>query len=66
MPESVYEAARSIPVLDDVGVLVAGGGLAANQNVKASDVPIRDLQRELLGQGVHLGDAGRLAELGLT
>ena len=44
----------------------AAGALSASQDVDASDVPIRDLQRELLDQGVHLGDAARLAELGLT
>jgi len=41
------------------------GAVATRSGVKAADVPIRDLQKELLRQGVRLGDAARLAELGL-
>ena len=44
----------------------AAAALAAGAGVSAGDVPIRDLQRELLHQGVRLGDAERLAALGLA
>jgi hypothetical protein len=46
----------------------AGGvaaALASRQDVSAGDVDIRAVQRELLRQGVDLGDAARLAQLGL-
>jgi hypothetical protein len=47
-----------------------GSGVAAAVGAKkklaAGDVPIRALQKELLRQGVRLGDAKRLAELGLV
>jgi len=39
--------------------------VAARQGVVAEDLAIRDLQAELLKQGVRLGDEERLAELGL-
>jgi hypothetical protein len=32
----------------------------------ARDVDVREVQRELLAQNVHLGEADRLAELGLA
>jgi hypothetical protein len=44
----------------------AAAALASRKGLAAGDLPIRDLQRELLRQGVRLGDAGRLAELGLA
>ena len=40
--------------------------LGAGTATPAADVPIRDLQRELLNQGAHLGEAERLEELGLA
>ncbi len=40
-------------------------GVAAKAGVSCPDVGIRDVQRELLRQGAHLGDADRLAQLGL-
>jgi hypothetical protein len=40
--------------------------LAAKRGTDAADVPIRDIQRELLRQGAWLGDADRLRELGLA
>jgi hypothetical protein len=40
--------------------------LAAKKGVAVGDLPVRDLQRELLRQGVRLGDAARLKELGLA
>ena len=46
-----------------------GAGVAAAVAVKAGVActapPIRDVQRELLRQNAHLGNADRLAELGL-
>jgi hypothetical protein len=43
----------------------AAGALAARSGAKAAEVPIRDLQRELIRQGVRLGDKDRLKSLGL-
>jgi hypothetical protein len=53
------------------GCMVAGqatgaaSAIAAKTGVNSADVPIRDLQKELLSQNVYLGDDARLAELGL-
>ena len=44
----------------------AAGALGAKSGIPCADVPIRDLQRELLRQGVQLGDEKRLQELGLA
>ena len=44
----------------------AASALAAKAGVASADVPIRDLQKELLRQGARLGDEARLAELGLA
>ena len=44
----------------------AASALAAKQGAPSEDLPVRDLQRELLRQGVRLGDPTRLAELGLA
>jgi len=44
----------------------AAAALAARTGAEAADVPIRDLQRELLRQGVRLGDDARLRALGLA
>jgi len=44
----------------------AAGAIAAKSGVSAGDVSIRDLQKELLRQGVRLGDEARLKELGLA
>ena len=40
-------------------------GVAAKAGVCCTDVGIRDVQRELLRQGAHLGDTDRLVQLGL-
>lgn len=42
------------------------GALAAKSGVPVAQTPIRDVQRELLAQGVWLGDEARLKELGLA
>jgi flavin-dependent dehydrogenase len=44
----------------------AAAALAARTGVSPSRLPVPDLQRELLAQGVYLGDAARLKELGLA
>jgi hypothetical protein len=44
----------------------AAAALAAKQGAPSEALPVRDLQRELLRQGVRLGDPARLAELGLA
>jgi len=44
----------------------AAAALASRSGLSAGDVPIRDLQRELLRQGVWLGDRERLRQLGLA
>ena len=44
----------------------AAAALAAKQGAPSETLPVRDLQRELLRQGVRLGDPARLAELGLA
>ena len=44
----------------------AASALAAKAGVPSADVPIRQLQKELLRQGVRLGDESRLKELGLA
>jgi len=70
MTRSVEEPSRPIPVLDEVDVLVAGGGvasaLAAKAGVPTADVDIRNIQAGLLAQGVNLADAARLKSLNLT
>jgi len=43
----------------------AAAALGAKKGVSAGDLPIRDVQRELLRQGVRLGPPERLKELGL-
>ena len=43
----------------------ASAALASRQGVACEALPLRDLQAELLRQGVRLGDNQRLAELGL-
>ncbi len=42
-----------------------GAALAAQKGIPPSAVPVRDIQRALLKQGVWLGDTARLRELGL-
>ena len=42
------------------------GALSARGGVPAGEAPIRQVQKELLRQGVYLGDQVRLAELGLA
>ena len=44
----------------------AASALAAAKGVGAADVPARELQKELLRQGVYLGGPERLAQLGLA
>ena len=44
----------------------AAAAIAAKANVNVEDLPIRDLQAELLRQDVRLGDSDRLKELDLT
>ena len=44
----------------------AACALAARKGLRPADVPIADLQRELLAQGVYLGDKQRLAELDIA
>ena len=44
----------------------AAAALGAKTNAGAADVPIRNIQKELLVQGVRLGDEARLKELGLA
>ncbi|NUN93676.1 MAG: FAD-dependent oxidoreductase [Verrucomicrobiae bacterium] len=43
----------------------AAAALAAQRGLPSEELPVRDLQRELLRQGVRLGDPSRLRELGL-
>ena len=53
------------------GCMVAGqatgaaSAIAAQSGVNSADVPIRDLQKELIRQNVNLGDADRLKQLNL-
>jgi hypothetical protein len=44
----------------------AAAALASAKGVAAEDLPVRELQKELLRQGVRLGDKARLKELGLA
>jgi hypothetical protein len=44
----------------------AAAALAAREGILVRDIPIRKLQRELLGQNVYLGTPERLEELGIT
>lgn len=44
----------------------AAAAVAARQDVPVEDVPVRQIQRELLRQGVRLGGPERLQELGLA
>ncbi len=44
----------------------AASALAARAGVPSAEVPIRELQRELLRQGVFLGGPERLRQLGLA
>jgi hypothetical protein len=44
----------------------AAAAVGTRLGTPAGDVPIRELQRELLRQGVRLGDEARLKELGLS
>jgi len=44
----------------------AASALAARAGVRSADAPIRDVQKELLRQGVRLGDEERLKALGLA
>ena len=44
----------------------AAGALAVRAGVEAANVPVRELQQELLRQGVRLGDPARVQALGLA
>ena len=39
--------------------------IAVQKNIRTSEVSVRDVQNELLGQGAYLGERSRLEELGL-
>ncbi|MBN1400644.1 MAG: hypothetical protein JXA74_07390 [Anaerolineae bacterium] len=67
----VTEPSQQIEVLDSVEVLVCGAGVsgcaaAARMDVLPRHLEVSQLQRELLAQGVYLGDETRLLELGLS
>jgi len=69
MPAYIVEPPKTLLVLDQVDVVVAGGGtagVAAQVGATARQVPIRTVQKALLAQDVYLGESERLAELGLA
>ena len=63
-PRGLVRGQVSCYVLGQAGGVAAA--VAAGRGTSAREVPIREVQRELLRQNVYLGSPTRLAELGLT
>jgi hypothetical protein len=64
---SIHNAVRFQPYCMVIGQAAGvAAAIAARDDCEIDEVPIQHLQRQLLGQDVYLGNAARLAELGLT
>ena len=61
-PGLIRGMSRCMTLGEAAGVAAA---LAARKSISPSEVPMREIQKQLVAQGVYLGEPNRLAELGL-